>query len=148
VILANAATAIVRQSLISLVNKVARVRIPRPLESQAASGAIALIKAYQRTLSPWLGRQCLFRPSCSNRAIDHLNRLGWTRGMPEIEAQLCRCCGNFVIRIAQDGRLELETQDGCIFSEDDLSDCLLSQYNPATWATTPLAMLEPTQAMR
>jgi hypothetical protein len=55
VILANAATAIVRQSLISLVNKVARVRIPRPLESQAASGAIASKPINERYHHGWAG---------------------------------------------------------------------------------------------
>jgi putative membrane protein insertion efficiency factor len=32
--------------------------------------AIKCLKGYQLVLSPWIGNQCRFTPSCSNYAID------------------------------------------------------------------------------
>jgi putative membrane protein insertion efficiency factor len=42
--------------------------------------AVALIRGYQRFLSPWLGGQCRYFPSCSSYAIDAINRFGFWRG--------------------------------------------------------------------
>jgi putative component of membrane protein insertase Oxa1/YidC/SpoIIIJ protein YidD len=119
---------IARQTLTLTVAKAARTKVPHALDAQATWLAIILVRAYQQTLSPWLGRQCLFRPSCSCRAIELLNRLGWTRGIQELDEQLHRCCGTFTIRATQDGFLELETIDGCIVPQSELSDFVLSQY--------------------
>jgi uncharacterized protein len=41
---------------------------------------IALVKVYQFTLSPILGRQCRFHPTCSWYALDALRRHGGLRG--------------------------------------------------------------------
>jgi len=40
----------------------------------------ALIRAYQLTLSPFLGGQCRFSPSCSNYAAEAIARHGSARG--------------------------------------------------------------------
>jgi putative component of membrane protein insertase Oxa1/YidC/SpoIIIJ protein YidD len=140
---------IARRSLIQSVAKAARIKLPSAFEAQAAWLAIVLVKAYQLTLSHWLGQQCLFRPSCSNRATELLNRLGWTRGMREIHEQLSRCSGNFIIRATQDGSLELETSDGHIVPESELSDFVLAQYRPANCAGTKFfATLETSGRLR
>lgn len=41
---------------------------------------IALIKGYQWVLSPWLGGNCRFYPSCSHYAVDALRSHGLLRG--------------------------------------------------------------------
>jgi putative membrane protein insertion efficiency factor len=39
-----------------------------------------LVRAYQLTLSPLLGRQCRFLPTCSHYAMEALERHGALRG--------------------------------------------------------------------
>ena len=39
-----------------------------------------LIRLYQLTLSPWLGRSCRFYPTCSNYALEALELHGVWRG--------------------------------------------------------------------
>ncbi|TAN21586.1 MAG: membrane protein insertion efficiency factor YidD [Chitinophagaceae bacterium] len=41
---------------------------------------IFLIKIYQWTLSPWLGRQCRYTPTCSNYGIEALKKYGLFKG--------------------------------------------------------------------
>jgi putative membrane protein insertion efficiency factor len=48
-------------------------------ESSGAA-AIGLIRAYQRLLSPWLGAQCRYFPTCSSYAIEAISRFGVWRG--------------------------------------------------------------------
>jgi hypothetical protein len=42
--------------------------------------AIAVVRLYQLTLSPWLGPRCRFDPSCSDYAIGAIRRFGPLRG--------------------------------------------------------------------
>lgn len=42
---------------------------------------ILLIKIYQWTLSPWLGRQCRYTPTCSNYGIEALKKYGVFKGL-------------------------------------------------------------------
>lgn len=41
---------------------------------------IKLIRAYQFVLSPWVGSNCRFNPTCSNYAIDSVKQWGALRG--------------------------------------------------------------------
>lgn len=41
---------------------------------------IALVRVYQLFLSPWLGNQCRFSPTCSHYAIEALRTHGALRG--------------------------------------------------------------------
>jgi len=52
---------------------------------------ILLVKLYQWTLSPWLGRQCRFEPTCSHYAIQALQRYGAWRGTLYTLRRLSRC---------------------------------------------------------
>ncbi|MDP2325637.1 MAG: membrane protein insertion efficiency factor YidD [Gammaproteobacteria bacterium] len=45
-----------------------------------AALGIALIRGYQRFLSPWLGTQCRYFPTCSAYAIEAIDRFGLLRG--------------------------------------------------------------------
>lgn len=41
---------------------------------------VGLVRAYQYVISPWLGRNCRFAPTCSEYAIEALRRHGALRG--------------------------------------------------------------------
>jgi uncharacterized protein len=55
------------------------------------SGAIALIRVYQRTLSPLLGPRCKYYPSCSEYAVQAIGRYGILRGSVLATWRLLRC---------------------------------------------------------
>lgn len=61
---------------------------PRELPKRSA---IAGIRLYQLTLSPYLGRQCRFHPTCSHYAREALEVHGFVRGMWLAFARICRC---------------------------------------------------------
>ena len=41
---------------------------------------ILLVKVYRYTVSPWLGKNCRFNPSCSAYAIEAIQKYGSLRG--------------------------------------------------------------------
>ena len=47
--------------------------------------------AYKVTLSPWIGRQCRFQPTCSDYAAQALTLHGPLRGGALAARRLCRC---------------------------------------------------------
>jgi putative membrane protein insertion efficiency factor len=50
-----------------------------------------VLRAYKLTLSPLIGRQCRFMPSCSEYAAEALIRHGPWRGGALTVHRLCRC---------------------------------------------------------
>lgn len=42
--------------------------------------AMAVVRAYQLVISPWLGNNCRFHPTCSAYALEALERYGVVRG--------------------------------------------------------------------
>jgi uncharacterized protein len=52
---------------------------------------VALVKGYQRWISPCLGDNCRFIPSCSEYAVQSIERYGILRGVPRSVARICRC---------------------------------------------------------
>jgi len=53
--------------------------------------ARGLVRLYQLTLSPYLGGQCRFHPTCSQYALDALAAYGLWRGTLKILWRLARC---------------------------------------------------------
>lgn len=51
----------------------------------------ALIRGYQLIVSPWLGPRCRFHPSCSNYALEAIERHGAWRGSGLALQRLGRC---------------------------------------------------------
>ena len=51
----------------------------------------ALLRAYQLCISPMLGQNCRFYPSCSNYALEALAVHGAARGSLLAARRLCRC---------------------------------------------------------
>lgn len=56
-----------------------------------ANIVIALVKVYQWTLSPIIGRQCRFTPTCSNYMIQAVQRYGAVKGVFKGIGRLLRC---------------------------------------------------------
>ena len=50
-----------------------------------------ILRAYQLLLSPMLGQNCRFYPSCSNYAIEAIRTHGSARGSLLAARRLCRC---------------------------------------------------------
>ena len=53
--------------------------------------ATSMIRLYQRLLSPSLGRNCRFSPTCSAYAIEAINSHGFLRGSGMAARRLGRC---------------------------------------------------------
>lgn len=52
---------------------------------------IALVRVYQIFLSPIVGRQCRFQPTCSHYFIGAVRKYGAVRGSLRGMARICRC---------------------------------------------------------
>jgi putative membrane protein insertion efficiency factor len=52
---------------------------------------LALIRAYRLALSPWWGRQCRFTPTCSEFALEAIERHGAARGSWLAMRRISRC---------------------------------------------------------
>jgi uncharacterized protein len=52
---------------------------------------LGLIRLYQVTLSPWLGRQCRYEPTCSHYAAEAVTRYGARRGVWLAAKRIGRC---------------------------------------------------------
>ena len=53
--------------------------------------AITLINAYKRWLSPLLGNNCRFNPTCSTYAIEAINRFGVIKGCWLAGKRILKC---------------------------------------------------------
>jgi putative membrane protein insertion efficiency factor len=49
------------------------------------------LRAYRLLLSPWLGNQCRFEPSCSRYAIEAIERRGALQGSYLATRRVLRC---------------------------------------------------------
>ncbi|WIM07057.1 MAG: membrane protein insertion efficiency factor YidD [Candidatus Nitricoxidivorans perseverans] len=56
-----------------------------------AAPLIALIRIYQVAISPMLGRSCRFHPTCSEYAVESLERHGPARGLWLAVRRIGRC---------------------------------------------------------
>jgi putative membrane protein insertion efficiency factor len=52
---------------------------------------IALVRFYQYAISPWLGRRCRYFPSCSEYAVEAVQKYGALRGGWLGAKRVCRC---------------------------------------------------------
>jgi putative membrane protein insertion efficiency factor len=56
-----------------------------------AAGLILVVRLYQWTLSPLVGRVCRFQPSCSNYMIGAVRKHGAVKGGWRGILRICRC---------------------------------------------------------
>ena len=52
---------------------------------------LAALRVYQTVLSPWLGNQCRFYPTCSEYARQAVEAHGSLRGSGLAVKRLCKC---------------------------------------------------------
>jgi uncharacterized protein len=52
---------------------------------------IVLIKGYQLIISPWLGSQCRYTPTCSQYGIEALKKYGPIKGLWLTIKRIARC---------------------------------------------------------
>ena len=52
---------------------------------------LALVKAYRYAISPFLGRNCRFHPSCSEYAVEAIERHGPGKGLWLAVKRIGRC---------------------------------------------------------
>ncbi len=64
---------------------------PSTISRLLALPCIGLIRIYQWTLSPFIGRQCRFHPSCSRYAVEAYQEHGAFRGTWLTLRRLLRC---------------------------------------------------------
>ena len=57
----------------------------------AAQLGTRLIRGYQIIISPWLGNNCRFYPTCSQYALEALGLHGFFRGSLLAIKRICRC---------------------------------------------------------
>lgn len=73
----------------NLINSVST--LVRAVDQLIVRGLLGLIHGYQRLLSPWLGRQCRFHPTCSCYAAEALSQHGSIKGTCLTIWRLLRC---------------------------------------------------------
>jgi len=52
---------------------------------------IFAVRQYQIFISPWLGQNCRFRPTCSSYFIEAVKKYGAIRGSLKGAWRICRC---------------------------------------------------------
>lgn len=52
---------------------------------------IVAIRFYQMTLSPWMGRECRFYPTCSQYSMEAIKRFGALKGSWLMVVRIIRC---------------------------------------------------------
>ena len=65
--------------------------MPGAVSRWLAQPLIWLVKLYRLAISPWLGGNCRFQPTCSNYAIEALQRHGVLRGGWLAVRRIARC---------------------------------------------------------
>jgi uncharacterized protein len=63
----------------------------RVIRSPVSWLALQLIKGYRFFISPWLGQNCRFHPSCSAYAEEALHQHSFFKASGLITWRLCRC---------------------------------------------------------
>jgi hypothetical protein len=65
--------------------------IAKGVSDALAMGLIGMVRLYQVLLSPWLGRQCRFVPTCSQYFIEAVTRRGPLKGSVMGVWRILRC---------------------------------------------------------
>lgn len=65
--------------------------MPNVVSQLLAKPLIWLVKLYRFAISPWLGGNCRFQPTCSTYAIEALQAYGVLRGSWLAARRIARC---------------------------------------------------------
>ncbi|MAB14170.1 membrane protein insertion efficiency factor YidD [Parvibaculum sp.] len=97
------------------------------MDRLAAILAIGTIKLYRLSLSPLVGGDCLFNPTCSVFAEKALQEHGWTQGIALSVRRLEDCSGGYSLFYAGDGCIMMRTRSGDICGEECFSEKMRSK---------------------
>lgn len=61
------------------------------MRSPIVSALVAVVRGYKYAVSPFLGMNCRFAPSCSEYAVEALERHGALRGLWLAARRVSRC---------------------------------------------------------
>lgn len=67
------------------------MRIARWIIELPAATLILFVRGYKRFISPWLGRNCRFQPTCSEYFIGAVQKHGAIVGTARGIWRICRC---------------------------------------------------------
>lgn len=114
-------TSPLRQAVFTSVIAAERIQ-PKSLLAQSvlASLALTVIVAYRHSLSFVIGRNCLFRPTCSQCAQSAIRTHGWNKGIVIAARQLRDCGGGYSLRMTSGG-VEMVTESGRVVPETALA---------------------------
>jgi putative membrane protein insertion efficiency factor len=62
-----------------------------PLQALVQKVLLAVLRAYQLAISPMLGQNCRFYPTCSNYALQAIREHGACKGSLLAGKRLCKC---------------------------------------------------------
>jgi putative component of membrane protein insertase Oxa1/YidC/SpoIIIJ protein YidD len=93
----------------------------------AAVGAIITIKIYRLLLSPLVGGDCLFRPTCSKFAQQAFGEHGWTRGSTMVRHRLNDCAGGYSLFMSAEGTPKMRARSGDIFELKQMSPAMIDK---------------------
>ena len=65
--------------------------LARSLDRAASAALVALVRGYQRFLSPLLGKNCRYDPTCSAYFVASVEKHGALRGSLRGLWRICRC---------------------------------------------------------
>ena len=117
----------IRRLIIGVIERGSKIKIPTKLDRIFGTATVKIIKLYQIVLSPWIGRACIFYPTCSNRCASLIYSKGWNDGVPAARAQVKRCCGTYSLSY-DSGNLVFIALDGKKFSECELNPLFADEW--------------------
>ena len=80
-----------RLQVVNRTHEIRKEKLPVTVAGIPKLIARGLIRCYQVVLSPFIGNQCRFHPSCSNYALEAIERFGAMRGSWLSLRRLGRC---------------------------------------------------------
>lgn len=116
-----------RTLILGAVRRCAQMRLPQALDRPAAWFAVGGIWAYRFTLSPFIGNDCLFDPTCSRFAEAQLRAKGWRSGWRAAAARLEDCGGDHDVMVLADGSIRLTASSGRTYDGESLAAPLLAE---------------------
>ncbi len=97
--------------------------------------AITGVRLYQVFGARLANRTCLFSPTCSRYAIQVLSRFGFSIGWALTRRRLAICHGNFSMRLAPAGGVELVTSSGRVVRQQGVNPVIarrILSFGPTT----------------
>jgi len=82
---------------------------------------VTAIRLYRLVLSPFVGRDCFFTPTCSRYAQAQLLNAGWRQGWTAARQRMEDCGGDHAVITFIDGSRRLRAASGRCYEEDDLA---------------------------